>query len=124
MIYVIVILYFDLFFQKRCQNQKNFQEDMLMLLLEDFIRKVCMTESKPPMHTCRPQGATLRKVLFLPFCPSFSWLGKTDSGANKVSAGVCEAYVEIPEISKNRYFLHYKNRVDITNYWRCNYILL
>ena len=61
------------------------------------------------MHTCRPQGATLRKVLFLPFCPSFSWLGKTDSGANKVSVGVCEAYVEIPEISKNRYFLHYKN---------------
>ena len=53
------------------------------------------------MHTCRPRGATLRKVLFLPFCPSFSWLGKTDSGANKVSVGVCEAYVEIPEISKN-----------------------
>ena len=52
------------------------------------------------MHTCRPQGATLRKVLFLPFCPSFSWLGKKDSGANKVSVGVCEAYVEIPEISK------------------------
>ena len=60
------------------------------------------------MHTCRPQRAALRTVLFLPFCPSFSWLGKTDSGANKVSVGVCEAYVEIPGISKNRYSLHYE----------------
>ena len=33
-----------------------------------------MTESKIPISTCRPQGATLRKVRSLPFRPSFSWL--------------------------------------------------
>ena len=38
-----------------------------------------MTESKISISTCRPQGATLRKVRSLPFRPSFSWLGETDS---------------------------------------------
>ena len=38
-----------------------------------------MTESKIPISTCRPLGATLRKVRSLPFRPSFGWPGETDS---------------------------------------------
>ncbi|MFQ8602704.1 MAG: hypothetical protein ACLSAO_06390 [Anaerovoracaceae bacterium] len=32
-----------------------------------IIKKVCKTESEIPLHICRPQGATLRKVLSLKY---------------------------------------------------------
>lgn len=72
-----------------------------------IIRKVCMMDLK---FLCTPvacKGDALQGTVLAFLLPALA-VRQTDSKANAMNVGVCQAYVDIPEISKNKCFLHTK----------------